>query len=326
MKKVYIVLIIVALIFTITLSACSNQGNDKDNTRDQRKDFLQEQASDIAVVYYLTNDNNWLIPITMPINSTRQVAETSVEKLLAGAPNQFMSSPIPENTKLISIYSIDGIIFLDLTREILNIEPALAQKALDCLTNTVLFLDNKAQLQILVEGQTVKDLGGIDISQPISLKLINSNSDTAADENHITCYFSDNMAMYLVPKSYPVSLENVPEDKATLYLAQQTVKRLIKGPDTQKGLTRTIWPNTKLLDCSLNKKNLTLNFSPELLDYSGGTTAESMLVNSLLYSLTSIQGINSINILIDGEIIDYLPEGTDISQALTVSSPLNYLD
>ncbi len=325
MKKFYILPIIVALLSIFIFSACSQTGGEPVDNSNTSKEFLQEQASDIAVVYFLTADGNWLVPVTMSINSTHEVAETSVEKLLAGAPNDFLLSPIPQNTKLIDIYSMSNIIYVDLTEEILSVEPQMAQKAVDCLAHTVLFLNPNAQMQILVEGKAINDFSGLDISQPISFTYANSDSDLVFDQMHITCYFSDNMAMYLVPRSYAISLDNsMSKEEAIIYQAKETVKRLIKGSG-KKGLERTIWPNTKLLDLTLNKNNLILNFSHDILSYGGGTAAETMLVNSLIYSLTEIPNVNSITILIEGEIQEYLPEGTDISKSLTAASPLNYI-
>lgn len=63
--------------------------------------------------------------------------------------------------------------------------------------------------------------------------------------------------------------------------------------------------NTKVLELELNDKILTINFSQEFNNVK--EEYEEKLIESLVYTLTSIEGINKIEILVDGNKLKQLP-------------------
>ncbi len=63
--------------------------------------------------------------------------------------------------------------------------------------------------------------------------------------------------------------------------------------------------NTKVLDLKLNNGILTINFSKELNNIS--SEYEEKLIESLAYTLTSIKGIDKIEIFVEGNKLTYLP-------------------
>ncbi len=71
------------------------------------------------------------------------------------------------------------------------------------------------------------------------------------------------------------------------------------------GFTGLIPENTKLLSLSIDKDTAKLNFSKEFLNIN--EEDEENMISSLIYSLTSIDGINGISIYVDGNLLDKLP-------------------
>lgn len=80
--------------------------------------------------------------------------------------------------------------------------------------------------------------------------------------------------------------------------------------DTSKEEENLIPEGTRLIDFKFENGSLTLNFSEEIKNY-GGTLKEQWIVYKILSTGFSIEGVQSITVLIEGQ-KDYLPEGTMI--------------
>lgn len=87
----------------------------------------------------------------------------------------------------------------------------------------------------------------------------------------------------------------IPRDKT---IPQLAVEELLKGPETDD-LKSTIPEGTKLLKLDVKDKIATVNLSK---DFSGfpGTMAESFAVISIVNTLTDLEGIEQVQILVDG--------------------------
>lgn len=293
-----------------------------------RQPYLSTEEQSFATVYYTTGDKRYLLPLTIPINNTREVAKIALEKLLAGPPDEFSSSVIPEGTKLRDVYMVGDTIYVDLTKDFLEVGEDEAQLAVECIVQTVLPVTSRYLLQIMVEGQVCPELAGTDISLPLDdapFNLLNpEDAPKGKDICLATAYFCDEYAMYLVPVSMamPKDLLNSAENPE-LFLARETIDLLLLGPDEDSSLFATFYPGAQLLGLEIKERIAYVNLSAEALDYGGGTAFEQIFVKSLVCSLTDLTGIDAVQILIEGEIEQYLPEGTDISTPLYPFNKIN---
>lgn len=106
-----------------------------------------------------------------------------------------------------------------------------------------------------------------------------------------------------------VSLKDAsPSEKALEMIDYMTDNGLYKNL-IPNGFRCIIPANTKVLDYDLSDGNFKVNFSQELLNIIPDD--EMKLIEALIYSLTSIDGINSITILVDGVILNKLPSSND---------------
>ena len=71
------------------------------------------------------------------------------------------------------------------------------------------------------------------------------------------------------------------------------------------GFRPIIPTGTSILDIKLENKILTINFSKELLDIS--SKYEESMIESIVYTLTSIDGIDKVNIQVEGKELTKLP-------------------
>lgn len=87
------------------------------------------------------------------------------------------------------------------------------------------------------------------------------------------------------------------------------------------GFTSTIPENTKLIDYQIDKDLLKLNFSKEILNVSKEN--ENKLIESLIYSLTEIDGIKSLMLFVEGDKLNYLPSGKSLPLTLDKNYGIN---
>ena len=92
------------------------------------------------------------------------------------------------------------------------------------------------------------------------------------------------------------------------------IDELIKGPE-DSNLYQTIPPETKLLGIQIKDKIAYVDFSEEIrTKHWGGSTGEIMTMGSIVNSLTELEGIEKVLVLIEGETQDTLVGHLDISE------------
>lgn len=115
----------------------------------------------------------------------------------------------------------------------------------------------------------------------------------------VSLYFPSKETKELVPEARLIDIKeiiNTPYEKL--------VNLLIEGPKNDKN-QKIIPENTKLLKTYLEGDCVVLDFSYEFLNYNKEDEKEkNNLINSLVNTLTELTEINSVKILINGEIND----------------------
>ena len=126
------------------------------------------------------------------------------------------------------------------------------------------------------------------------------NNDENKDKTAFQIYFTrDNQGkIEAVPVTREVDLES--EDPAMI--AKKTLELLNEGPsDTEKeqGLVNSL-PDAKLLDLTVERPHVMLNFSQEFEQF-GGTARLDAVLKQLTWAMSSVPGIKSVILSIEGE-------------------------
>ena len=121
-------------------------------------------------------------------------------------------------------------------------------------------------------------------------------SEEQARETIVSLSITDKETGLLKPEARLVNVkELMKEPYKTL------IELLISGPKNDK-LKVVIPENTKLLNATLDKECLTLDFSSEILNYNKD---DSMLKNNLIYSIvntvTELNEVNKVKFLVEGQ-------------------------
>lgn len=116
-------------------------------------------------------------------------------------------------------------------------------------------------------------------------------------------YFPSSDLESLVPEDRPINRSEW--SKLTLY--QKTafvINELIQGPLTVTS-TGTIAPKTKILSLKIQNDIAIIDFSRDIRDnFPGGALAEDLTIKSIVWSMTQIEGIKGVTILVNGEFGD----------------------
>lgn len=86
---------------------------------------------------------------------------------------------------------------------------------------------------------------------------------------------------------------------------QELVKALLQGPEKPE-LSRVIPEDTELLGVHVENAVAYVDFSSAIAEANYGSEAESVLVNSIVQTLTQLQEINAVQILVEGETVESL--------------------
>lgn len=329
MKRVlYIVLVILIIILTVYIVINRHYDkNDVDQPVDERVVLLQDSEKTVATVYYATEDKQYLVPVNVSINATKELVQVALEKLIGGPSSIGLADVIPDDTKLLEIYGLGLTVMVNLTDDFLEMPQDDAKLAINAMCATILPLAKEYKLSIQINGKALADFYDLEQEMPFTEKYINivkDQTDYQLTENTkaLVYYLPDANSMYLVPQTF---FAEKPKDEADMpqAFAKEMLKRMMGSQGEGSSLTNIFWKGTELLDLDVVDGVAYVDFSGELIGYGGGNSFEGMLLNSLLYSLCGIDGIDSVQLLIDGSPRQYLPEGRDISKPLAPTVPVN---
>ena len=133
--------------------------------------------------------------------------------------------------------------------------------------------------------------------------------------------------IYLVDRNNYVARTSIPSCKCE---GVDKVKDLVEGLiiDGNKssiipnGFRSIIPPSVRILNLSLDNSILTIDFSKDILDVS--EREEKKMLEAIVYTLTSIEGIDKIIIKVEGEVLSNLPNsGESLPSVLDKSYGIN---
>lgn len=312
-----------------------NKENDEEKSGQKqvdsnRRDNTSGNAIDeiLSITAYYKDEKGTLIPVTRNIKKEEGIAKAAVKSMIDSEVNREslkvlgLAPVLPKGTEILGINIVDGIAVIDFNNKLLDYKNERDElNIFSGIVYTLTEFKTITGVRILVNGYEIEELKFADnISKTMTREntLINSdklNTDNKTMKFDVYLYkFVDDKHEYLLP----VSMEyiGITEDM----LPAQIVRSLSKEPKVKELYTQ-MPENVELLDSSITDKVLTLDFSREIKNY-GGNSREEGLIKQLLYTMKQIEGVEKVKILIEGK-KDNLPEGTDISTALSLPNGIN---
>ena len=221
---------------------------------------------------FLLNSNNYLGLCEIVINSnspTNQIKEL-LQVLISGGegenriPNGFKSI-LPSDTKILSIDLNDGIVKINFSKELLDIDETLEEKMIEAIVYTVTTIDEVKGVIIYVDGDILTKLPKTKINLPTTLDRsfgINktNNLTSTKDFNQVTIYYVNkyNDNTYYVPVTKYL---NDKRDKISIVIDELTSLKTYTG-----NLMSYLNSNTKLLKVQEEADFLQLTFNSYIFD------------------------------------------------------------
>lgn len=221
---------------------------------------------------FLLNSNNYLGRCEIVINSnspTNQIKEL-LQVLISGGegenriPNGFKSI-LPSDTKILSIDLNDGIVKINFSKELLDIDETLEEKMIEAIVYTVTTINKVKGVIIYVDGDILTKLPKTKINLPTTLDRsfgINktNNLTSTKDFNQVTIYYVNkyNDNTYYVPVTKYL---NDKRDKISIVIDELTSLKTYTG-----NLMSYLNSNTKLLKVQEEADFLQLTFNSYIFD------------------------------------------------------------
>ena len=286
----------------------------------------------LPVTLYYQDGDGYLVPMTRWIENQLGIARAAVSGLIDSAITReeiqyYGVYPVlPVNTDVQGINIKDGTATIDFNKSLLGYKDQASERNLVAsIVYTLTEFSTIDNVRILVNGYPQKILKyGTDITEPLSRKNVSINSaETVVGNNSakadIYCFKHANEGFtYLLPVS--IEYGAVGEE-----LKPETLVNLLLTEKTDEKLQSEMPGDAKLIGSSEDNGILTLNFDTAFIKY-GGTAKEEGILKQLAYTMKQLKNAGRIKLQVEGVPAE-LPEGTDISNGLTIPKTINdYID
>ena len=203
---------------------------------------------------------------------------------------------IPAGTKLLSVAVENGVCTVNLSSEFsLGMERSFSAErmAIYSIVSSLTELPEISTVDIWVSGAPLERLNFLDLSQGISRDESLFFAPFGAEYADISVYSLCPSEGLLA--AHPILLEDADRTE----LAVQTVQALI-SLEEKSGLKNCIPAGTKLLSVRMENNICVLDFTGEFLAGCRTEAEEAFAVRAVIASVCSIEGINSVEILVEG--------------------------
>lgn len=149
------------------------------------------------------------------------------------------------------------------------------------------------------------------VSPPSNQQMQNTEGQGST---RITVYFATHDAMFLAPEVHTVAKNDHP--------AKTSIELLLKGPSKQ-GLVSTVPQGTQLRGLTIKNHIAYVDFNDKIIkNNTGGSTAEILLVASIVNTLTEFPDIEKVQILVEGKKVETISGHMDVSEPLSRSEKI----
>lgn len=251
-------------------------------------------------IYYLNLDMNKIIPkpyyISEEINEPDEIIEKLLEGLKQAPEDSDLRKVIPDNVVVISSQG-DTEIKLDFSDEYSLLSPTEEVLTRAAIVRTLCQVNKYAYISFTIEGEPLKNqdgslVGYMDATSFVENpgKQINSTLQTT-----LTLYFADKAGANLVEETRTVHYST---NKS---LEKVVLEELMAGPKASGQTQGTIPSGSNIVSVSVVDGICYVNFDDTLQNNLNNSLTEQVVLYSIVDSLTSLQGVEKVQISINGE-------------------------
>lgn len=247
--------------------------NTKDLVVPQTEQYTSLSMENLHEIYLL-DSNNYVARTTISYTNTNKSVESKAKELIESMiidgkkqsliPNGFKAI-LPVDTKILNVTFEDGILKIDFSKELLDINEEYEEKMIESLCYTLTSIDEVNGVLIYVDGVMLTEL-------PKSKKFLPSilnrsfgvnkvfNITNIKDIEPVTIYYINkyNEEYYYVPVTKYL---NKKDDKIKII-----IEELAGTPTYQNNLMSFLNSNTELLQYEIKDRQMKLEFNNYLID------------------------------------------------------------
>lgn len=256
-------------------------------------EYVESQVEEQTV--FLLNQDNLLgrtqvvaSETTDPLSKVKEALLTLIQEgpNESRVPNGFKAI-IPSDTKINSIDLQDGILKVNFSKELLDVNEEMEEKVVEAIVYTATSIKEVRSVIIFVDGDVLTKLPKSGVNLPSTLDRsfgINKEYDLTSTEaiNQVTVYYVDeyNDNYYYVPVTKYL---NDDRDKIKIIIDELTSANMY-----QTNLMSFLNSNTKLLDIQQSEDVLSLNFN----SYIFNDATKKDILEEVIYTICLSVGDN----------------------------------
>ncbi len=232
---------------------------------------------------YLFDNNNYVSRVNIQVKSTN-TNDLINEKISLMTKNTSQSyklrsgftAPIPENTMLLDYYIKDGILTLNFSKELLNVDESLEEKMLEAIIYSLTSIKGIKGITIKVNSVTLDKLKSSNKLLPEILDRsfkINKEFDSTTynDLKEVTIYYPASIDDFL----YYIPITKITDDKNEKI--EIIINELKSSSTYNTNFVEFINEETKLINYEFIDKSLILNFTDSIFtDLNSKTIKEEI--------------------------------------------------
>ncbi len=207
---------------------------------------------------------------------------------------------IPEGTRILDVSLDKGLLKINFSKEILNIDASLEEKMIESIIYSLTKLDGVEKIMIFVEGEKLDSLPHSKKALPIELtksyginKVYDVNNIFTMDVLNLYYYINIDDNYHLVPVSI---FTNNSDDKVEVI-----IEELKSSPIHQSNLMSFLASNATLLDYEIKENTIKLEFSSYILDNFFSEKLIEEVKYAISASLGDTLGVKEVNFFVNGE-------------------------
>lgn len=293
LRKIFLTTFILFILLTIYLIP---------TTKKESNGNIIYKYSDLEEVsIYLLNNNSQLTKIDIKISSgfLEDTIKSIVKKLTISSDSTIPSGftqVIPSNVNLLDVKIDEGIIYLNFSKEILDISQNLIESVIESIAYSLLDLDNITGISIYANGENVASLFPKDIPSVITKEYgINKRIELTNFSNitKVIIYYIDNIddQNYYVPITKYI---NDDRDKIKIIIDELSSHYIF-----EPNLISLLDNNIKLVSYEINNDVMILNFNNSIFMSNDKILEE--VVYSISYSVFANYDVNEIIFKVNNE-------------------------
>ena len=305
LKKITITALTLFILLLIYLMPTNKINN---RNLDVKQNLEYTYTNDLETVYLL--DYNDYVARTFIKGCSCSSAVDKASDLLQGLivegkkndiiPNGFKAI-IPSGTRVLALNLDKGVLTIDFSKEILEINKKYEEKMLESLIYTLTSINGIDSVKILVEGEELKQLPNSNKQLPSLLdrdyginKVYNLTGTNNIDSYTVFYVNEFNDNYYYVPVTKYINNDKL--DKIKII-----IEELTSNPVYESNLMSFLNVNTKLLDYEIKDDVIKLNFNNLILSDIMGNSILEEVIYTISLSVSNELDVKEVIFMVENE-------------------------